>query len=265
MIPTPHTNESESPQTVCFLLEIADPNDTTDPAERRERLARFRLFSGVSESIGFDLRLVDAPYYQPAISVDPLVGEVPLLLLVARQRSATPRISLARDEVRRFVEYVYPELYLPRFSPNPATQELFAKDCRSLLDRVIRGFPIRYRCSIIRPILGSRPSLVLHSRNVSNFGRQPPSVSGGVEIFRSQAVTTFFSTLTDGTTVVPWHYREAIDPLSSRCPLDSLASNKVGLTIYLTDRPVEERMTIEAEDASVALNNRGRLIYLSGD
>jgi len=140
---------------VCFLLEIADPADTKDPLKRRERLARFRLFAGLSESIGLDLRLVDISYFQPAISVDPLVGEVPLLLLVARQKSAVPWTNLSRTDVQKFIEYIYLELYLPRYSTDSATQDNFAIKCRSLFSRVTGDIPnpvplLDYSCYLSR-------------------------------------------------------------------------------------------------------------------
>jgi hypothetical protein len=134
-------SESDSPRTVSFLMEIADPGDTEVPKERQKRLARFRLFAAASEFIGFDLRLVDIAYFQPAISVDPQVGEVPLLLLVARERSGTRWTNLSRDDVQKFIQYVYVELYSPRYSADSATQEDFARACQALLTRVTRDLP----------------------------------------------------------------------------------------------------------------------------
>jgi hypothetical protein len=134
-------SESDSPHTVSFLLEIADPSDARDSKEQLKRLARFRLFATASELIGFNLRLIDIAYFQPAISVDPQIGEIPLLLLVARKKSAIPWTNLSRNDVRRFIQYVYLELYSPRYSADSGTQEEFAKACQSLFTRVTCDLP----------------------------------------------------------------------------------------------------------------------------
>jgi hypothetical protein len=70
---------------LCLKSKIR--KNAKSPSERRERLARFRLFAGMAQARGFDLRLIQTPYYQPRIGVDPDVHEVPLALLIARPKS----------------------------------------------------------------------------------------------------------------------------------------------------------------------------------
>jgi hypothetical protein len=102
-----------------FLLEVDDPARAGTPAEKRERLARIRLFSMLAESLGFSLRALDINYHQPLLWI-PEPGqagtEVPMVLMYARKvASEEANNRLSKPEVARR-EFVYKWLYPEGFS-----------------------------------------------------------------------------------------------------------------------------------------------------
>lgn len=128
-----------------FLLEIEDPANTKDPTERRERLARFRLFAGMAQASGFDLRLIHMPYFQPRIGVDPDAAEVPLALLVARPKSEQGWHAMPKSEATSVMKHIYLEHYGTSYSGDPVEREKFQKECQDLCERVVASMrdPVR--------------------------------------------------------------------------------------------------------------------------
>jgi Domain of unknown function (DUF4062) len=103
-----------------FLLEVDDPGRANTPDEKRERLARVRLFSMLAESLGFSLRALDIDYHQPLLWI-PETGEtsmeVPMILMYARRLpSEEANNRLAKPEVAMLLAFVYKWLYPEGFS-----------------------------------------------------------------------------------------------------------------------------------------------------
>jgi Domain of unknown function (DUF4062) len=103
-----------------FLLEVDDPARASTPDEKRERLARIRLFSMLAGSLGFSLRALDIDYRQPLLWI-PEPGqagmEVPMVLMYARKVAFEEGNNrLAKPEVARLLEFVYKWLYPASFS-----------------------------------------------------------------------------------------------------------------------------------------------------
>jgi hypothetical protein len=103
-----------------FLLEVDDPARAGTPEERRERLARIRLFCMLAESLGFSLRALDIDYHQPLLWIpepDQTGLEVPMVLMYARRVTSEQASGrLARPEVARLLQFVYKWLYPEGFS-----------------------------------------------------------------------------------------------------------------------------------------------------
>lgn len=111
-------NEEYLRQCKGFLLEVDDP--VGSPDERREKLARIRLFCMLAESLGFSLRGLRFDYRQPLLWIpgpDEIGVEMPMVLMYARKAPFEDGNSfLPRAEVARLLEFVYKWLYPEGFS-----------------------------------------------------------------------------------------------------------------------------------------------------
>jgi hypothetical protein len=102
-----------------FLFEADDPTRCA-LKERRERLARIRLFCLLAEPLGFSLRALDFDYLPPPLSIpgrEDAPINVPMLLIYARKASLIAGDDrLKRAEVVGLLEFIYKSLYPEGFS-----------------------------------------------------------------------------------------------------------------------------------------------------
>jgi pimeloyl-ACP methyl ester carboxylesterase len=104
-----------------ILFEVDDPRTARTEEQKRERLARIRLFSTLSAAMGFELRILEIPYRQPLVfipSTQSIDVEVRMLLIEVFPRGHIGFRSgvLKKSEVARRLEFIYLYLYPEGFS-----------------------------------------------------------------------------------------------------------------------------------------------------
>lgn len=117
------------------LLEVDDPRLAPTEEQRRERIARIRLFCILAQQKKFTLRALDFDYRQPALQVPESGlpgGELPMLLMYAQRRNNGIDPTIPRARARELLDYLYKWLYPEGFSEVPAENEAY----RSYLDRL---------------------------------------------------------------------------------------------------------------------------------
>jgi hypothetical protein len=111
-----------------ILLEVDDPRWAIDDGQRRERVARIRLFCNLAEREGFTLRALGFDYRQPLLQVpspDQQGQEVPMLLMCAQRTAQGVDGSLSRDRVQGLLNFVYKWLYPEGFSVVASENEVY--------------------------------------------------------------------------------------------------------------------------------------------
>lgn len=122
----------------AFLMEMAHPGTAATNSERIERLGRIRLFSSNARNFGFDLRIVDTEYLQPAL----LSGtqDVPQLLILARPSKKDNPDSLSREQAERLLRMIY-QLYPLGFSMEPEETKRFEQHCATICEALVGKLP----------------------------------------------------------------------------------------------------------------------------
>jgi hypothetical protein len=113
--------------------------------ERQHRLSRIRLFSILSELMGFSLRALDFDYIPPPLSLSASQGHlvgVPMLLIYARKASLNAVDGyLRRDEVAKLLEFIYKSLYPEDFSDVAAEELQYRQNLECLCAEQITRVP----------------------------------------------------------------------------------------------------------------------------
>jgi predicted phosphodiesterase len=107
-----------------ILLEVDDPRLAGDEDERRERVARIRLFCNLAEREGFALRALDFDYRQPLLEIPAPADrgkELEMLLMYAQRQAVDLDGALPRERVQGLLAFIYKWLYPEGFS-NIATE-----------------------------------------------------------------------------------------------------------------------------------------------
>jgi Calcineurin-like phosphoesterase len=144
----------------AILLEVDDPCRAATEKERREGLARIRLFSILAERENFLLRALDFSYLQPMLRIpgpEDAGREVPMLLMMALRPSVVGDGALSRERVMGFLDFTYRFLYPTGFSAVEAENVayaqyldgLYAKQTASLPERIptLGLAQLRARCT----------------------------------------------------------------------------------------------------------------------
>jgi predicted phosphodiesterase len=111
-----------------ILLEVDDPRKAEDEEQRRERIARIRLFCTLAERERFTLRALDFDYRQPLLVVPTAADhgqEVPMLLMYAQRQAHGIDSALPRERVESLLDFIYRWLYPEGFSAIPAENEAY--------------------------------------------------------------------------------------------------------------------------------------------
>jgi predicted phosphodiesterase len=111
-----------------ILLEVDDPRWAATDEQRRERVARIRLFCNLAEREGFTLRALDFDYRQPLLEL-PVAGhddqEVPMLLMYAQRLIYGVDGTLSCQRVQSLLDFIYKWLYPEGFSAIPSENEAY--------------------------------------------------------------------------------------------------------------------------------------------
>lgn len=112
-----------------ILLEVDDPSRAKSEEERRERIARIRLFCNLAERERFVLRALDFDYRQPLLEIPEASNqgqELPMLLMYAQRQEDGLDGMLPRERVQELLEFIYKWLYPEGFSEIPAENEAYS-------------------------------------------------------------------------------------------------------------------------------------------
>jgi hypothetical protein len=115
-------------QCKAILLEVDDPR-WAKGEERRERIARIRLFCTLAERERFTLRALDFDYRQPLLEVPAAANqegqEVQMLLMYAQRQVGRIDGALPREHVQSLLDFIYKWLYPEGFSEIPSENEAY--------------------------------------------------------------------------------------------------------------------------------------------
>lgn len=131
-----------------FVFEVDDPVSAPSNQERRERLARIRLFSMLAQANGMTLRGLDFEYKQPPLSVPKSPGrpkQVSMLLMYG-PRTPEPQNWMSRREVAKLLKFIFEWLYPEGFSEvpqeNAAYRAYLSKLCRAEISLLPPRIPL---------------------------------------------------------------------------------------------------------------------------
>ena len=113
------------------MLEVDDPALADGDDERKERLARIRLFCLLAEANQLTLRALDFDYHLASVSL-PSESKVdksltsPMLLMYATRKPQT-KLDAVRDAVQRLLRFIFEALYAEGSSEVPAENMAYRK------------------------------------------------------------------------------------------------------------------------------------------
>lgn len=122
-----------------ILFEVDDPRAGSSDVERRERMARLRLFSTLAESMNCRLAVVDFFYNQPCTSVpdnDHGYREVQMVLgeVTPRSKLTQQSTTLTKAQMQDRLKFIYLSLYPEGFSDRQEDNEQY----RRYLERLFK-------------------------------------------------------------------------------------------------------------------------------
>jgi hypothetical protein len=128
-----------------FVFEVDDPVLAASDDERRERLARIRLFSMLAQANGLTLRGLDFGYRQPPLSLSKgrrKPKQVSMLLMFG------PRVShsqnwMTKREVAKLLKFIFEWLYPEGFSEVPEETAKYRNYLSRLCSTEIARLPTR--------------------------------------------------------------------------------------------------------------------------
>jgi len=133
-----------------FVLEVDDPVLANTDDERKERLARIRLFCMLAEANNLTLRALDFDYHQPPLSLPSKskIGRsetLPMLLMYA-PRTPQKRSWMSRKEVQRLLRFIFESLYPEGFSEvaeeNDAYRKYLTALCQIRVSKLADRIPV---------------------------------------------------------------------------------------------------------------------------
>lgn len=133
-----HVYEEGTTRQLRLLSEVDHPALANNEGERKDSIARIKLFAMAAEYLKLPLRVIDLDYVQPQL--DSAKDEKHMLLLYAARNLP---LALSKEEVSEVLTWIYTKLYSEDIIEEPHLSEKYGAYLRQLLKKTLEGLPIR--------------------------------------------------------------------------------------------------------------------------